>query len=225
MAEAQVRALMALARAKAVAYAEPTYNQQPQQRRRKDILPVLILWFGSKAAVTATALPEEILAELASIGIGHTAAMRAGEILLQHPMSGRTAAGSPQSGAHTTAMRMVASAEPELRAEFLINSAERLQEALGTADYDKAVAKEERYAEQHVAAGQNRRRAAQKLDDLAKTTQFCVWRAVMDKHTTPDCAALNGRIFPVNSPPAIPGAVHPRCRCKAEAWSGPPLRT
>jgi hypothetical protein len=225
MAEAQVRALMALARAKALAFAEPTFDQQPQQRKRRDIVPILALWFGSKAAIGATVLPEEILAELTSIGIGHVAALKAGEIVLVHPLSGRTSAGSPESGHGTTTARMVAAEEPKMRAEFLVNSAERLSEALAEGDYDKAVAKEEGYAEQHVAAGQNRRKAAKKLDELAAESPVLVWRTVMDKNTTPDCAALNGRIFLASAPPAIPGAVHARCRCSAEAWSGPPLRT
>jgi SPP1 gp7 family putative phage head morphogenesis protein len=216
---------MALARAKSVVFAEPTYNQQPQQRQRRDIVPILAAWFGSKAALKATVLPEEILAELASIGIGHTAAIQAGQIVLRHPLSGRTGAGSPEAGTGAPAARMVAAEEPEMRAEFLINSAERLQEALAVGDYDKAVAKEERYAEQHVAAGQNRRRAAKRLDQLAATSRMLVWRAVIDKRTTPDCAVLNGRIFLASAPPGIPGAMHPACRCKAEPWSGPPLRT
>jgi SPP1 gp7 family putative phage head morphogenesis protein len=214
MAEAQVRALMALARAKALVFAEPTFDQQPQHRQRRDIIPILAVWFGSKAAIGATALPEAILAELASIGIGHTAAL-----------SGRTAAGSPESGHGTTTARMVAAEEPKLRAEFLVNSAERLSEALAVGDYDKAVTKEEGYAEQHVAAGQNRRKAAKRLDELAATSPMLVWRTILDERTTPDCAVLNGRIFPANNPPAIPGAVHSRCRCSAEAWSGPPQRT
>lgn len=215
---------MALARAKSLAFAEPTYDQQPQHRQRKDIVPILAAWFGSRAAITAMTLPEEIVAELASIGIGHTAALKAGEIVLQHPLSGRTGAGSPEAKPNTTAARMVAAEEPEMRAEFLLNSAERLSEALGEGDFDKAVAAEERYAEQHVAAGQNRRRAAKKLDELAAKTRFCVWRTVMDKRTTPDCAALNGRIFPASDPPGIPGAMHPACRCTAEAWNGPVLQ-
>lgn len=216
---------MALARAKALTFAEPTFDQQPQHRQRRDIVPILALWFGSKAAIGATVLPEAILAELASIGIGHVAALKAGEIVLRHPLSGRTAAGSPESGRETTTARKVAAEEPKMRAEFLVNSAERLSEALAMGDYDKAVAKEEGYAEQHVAAGQNRRKAAKKLDELAATSPMLVWRTILDERTTPDCAVLNGRIFPANNPPAIPGAVHSRCRCSAEAWSGPPQRT
>lgn len=216
---------MALARAKSVAFAEPTYNQQPQPRRRDDVVKVLAVWFGSRAALSATQLPEEILAELASIGIGLTAADRAGEIVLGHPLSGRTGSGSPEAKPGMTAMRMVASEEPEMRAEFLVNSAERLSEALGTGDYDAAAVREERYAEQHVAAGQNRRRAARKLDGLAVESPVLVWRTVMDRKTTPDCAALDGRIFLAADPPGIPGAMHPTCRCSAETWSGPPLRT
>src|ERR1700744_655519 len=216
MADAQVRALMALARAKADTAVDPDRDQ----KHRHDLLPILAVWFGSKTAIGATQLPEVLIQELVNTGISRQAVETAGRIVLRHPLSGRTGSGSPKPGG--SAAQTVASQEPEMRAQYLLAAAERLDEALAEGDGAKAVANEERYAAQHVAAGQNRRRAAKKLDELAVNSPVLRWKAVMDKRPTPDCAALNGRLFLASSPPAIPGAVHPRCRCSAEPYDSHP---
>lgn len=213
MAEAQVRALMALARAKAAT--------QTDQRQRRDVLPILIAWFGSKAAIGATQLPAEILAALVAAGFNRLAAGMAGEITLKHSLPGRTRSGSPGRTSEMSAAQQVAAEEPEMRAEFLLASADRLSEAVDSGTLEAATVKEERYVAQHVAAGKNRRKAAQKLDGLAAKSDYLIWRTVMDKNTTPDCAALNNRVFLAAAPPGLPGAMHPKCRCTAEPTSGP----
>lgn len=207
---------MALARAKAATTADP----EADRKRRHDLVPILAVWFGSKAAIGATQLPEVLLQELMNTGISRQAVELAGRITLQHPLPGRTGSGSPKPGA--SAARTVASHEPEVRAEYLLAAAERLDEALADGDEEKATANEERYAAQHVAAGQNRRRAAKKLDELAAESPVLRWKTIMDKNTTPDCAALNNRLFLASSPPGIPGAMHVRCRCSAEPYDSHP---
>jgi hypothetical protein len=128
MDEARVRAVMALARTKALATADPDRDQ----KRRHDLVPILAVWFGSKAAIGATQLPEVLLVELINTGISRQAAELAGGIVLKHPLSGRTGSGSPKPGA--SAARTVASQEPEARAQYLMAAAERLNEALADGD-------------------------------------------------------------------------------------------
>ncbi len=204
---------MALARAKAA---------QVQQQQHRDLVPILAVWFGSKAAIGATRLPSEIVAELVRAGFDPDAVVRAGEIVLNHPLSGRTRSGSPEPKPGSAATRMVAAEEPDMRARYLLAAAERLTEAQQAGDVDAAVKREETYAAQHAAAGRNRRAAAKRLADLAGSDdRLLVWRAVLDQRTTPDCFALNGQLFHASNPPAIPGAVHPACRCTAETWGHP----
>jgi SPP1 gp7 family putative phage head morphogenesis protein len=211
---------MALARAQATKRAATM--DRDQTATTTAVLALLTAWFRSKAAISANRLPEELLSSLEAAGYDPTAAAKAGEIVLNHPLSGRTRGGSPEAQPGEPAARLVASDEPEMRARYLLAATQRLTEAEQAGDFDAAVRREATYALQHVKAGQNRRQAAKRLDELAgDTDQLLVWRAVMDKNTTPDCAALNGRIFHASNPPGIPGAMHSRCRCSAETWSQP----
>lgn len=92
--------------------------------------------------------------------------------------------------------------------------------------FAKAVRLEAQYMDQQRAAGQNRARAAKALDQAAAEAGpdgKLRWVAILDSTTTPDCAALHGTLFTLDKPPRdpqsgkrlTPGAVHPRCRCKA----------
>ena len=202
-----------------MALARAQVTKLQQQQKHRDVLAVLVAWFGSKAAIGATRLPAEILGALEMAGYDPSAAAKAGEIVLDHPLPGRTRGGSPEAKPGQTAARQVAAEEPEMRAQYLLAATERLTEAGESGDFDAAARKEATYAVQHVKAGQNRRAAAKRLDELAgDTDQLLVWKTVMDKNTTPDCAALNGRVFQASNPPGIPGAMHSRCRCSAEVW-------
>jgi SPP1 gp7 family putative phage head morphogenesis protein len=211
---------MALARAQANKRA--TTMERDQAATATALLVLLTAWFRSKAAISATQLPTEILSALTAAGFDPTAVAQAGEIVLDHPLSGRTRGGSPEAKPGLPVVRQVAAEEPEVRARYLLAATERLTEAEQAGDFDAAVRREATYAVQHVKAGQNRRAAAIRLAELAgDTDQLLVWRAVMDQRTTPDCAALNGRIFHASDPPGLPGAMHSRCRCSAETWGQP----
>lgn len=208
-----VRALMALARAKA---ADPIASQA-------QVLTALTEWFASPTAITATDLPPELIDALVNIGIDHKAALVAADRVLSKPMTGRSRHGAPAPLPNMTATRRIASEEPEMRAMFLLASARRLTQALIDGAYTQALENEQRFLDMHVAAGRNRRKAARRVDDIARDGQVLVWRAVMDDRTTPDCAALDGRLFTADHPPGgvYPGAKHIRCRCRASAWGSP----
>lgn len=207
---------MALARAKAAGLPYP-------QGDELTVLWALTDWFRSAEAVAATTLPEELVAQIADLGIDKDSIIRIGEMVLAKPMSGRTRAGSPDPFPAMPATRRVASEEPEMRARYLLAAARRLSEA-----DDKAVAvrKEETYLDEHVAAGRNRRRAACRVDEVSKESPVMVWRTAGDNRVDSRCRALEGRLFGADTLPGgqIPGAMHPRCRCRAEpAGHGPIL--
>lgn len=200
---------MALAVAKAA-------NQQ--NNRHKAVLAALVAWFGSKESIKATELTADLVNMMVTAGFSRASAVTAGEITTSAPVTGRTRGGAP--GPDGTVAGKVAADEPEMRAQYLLAAAERLNEA---DDSEKAKAAEERYLQQHLQAGKNRMQAAKKLDDLFKQAPVLIWRTVMDEHTTPECAALNGRLFTVKTMPGIPGAMHSRCRCSAETAGNGPL--
>jgi SPP1 gp7 family putative phage head morphogenesis protein len=211
MADAQVRALMALARATAGDSASAMAKS-------------LAAWFGSPAAINASQLPPNLIAELVALGISRRAARKAGALALSVRLTGRSRYGSPAPYAGMPLTRRVASEEPGLRARYVIAAARRLTED----DSDAAVKREQNYLAMHVAAGRRRRAAAALVDVVAsKSGPWLVFRTQHDDRVDGQCAALDGRIFNIDSPPdgKIPGAVHPRCRCYATAWGGAPLRT
>jgi SPP1 gp7 family putative phage head morphogenesis protein len=187
------------------------------------LLARLTAWFASRDAIAATQLSEDLVAQLVAAGLDHRAVTTVGEMVLDRPLTGRSRHGAPTGFEGMPATRRVAAEEPRMRAEYLLAAAQRLSEAVKKGRYDQALDSEKRYLDAHVAAGRNRRRAAVRLDELGKDGQTLVWRTVMDQHTTPECAALNGRIFSADDPPGIPGAMHSRCRCTAEAWGRGPL--
>lgn len=190
-----------------------------KKNRRKAVLAALIAWFSSKDSISATKLPAGLVEMMVSAGYTRAAAVTAGEIATSAPLTGRNRGGSPSPNG--TAAGKVAADEPEMRANYLLAAAERLQDG---DDSDKAKAAEERYLQQHLEAAKNRMRCAKKLDEAFKEAPVLVWRTVMDDRTTPECAALNGRLFTRKTMPGIPGAMHSRCRCTAEpAGSGPLL--
>jgi len=206
--DATVRALMALARAKAA--------KQPD-RDDDALVALLTAWFASQPAIAATALPDDLVAALVARGFTQRAAIEAGELGSDPTMAGRSRYGAPAVKPNMTTQRRVATEEPELRARYVVAAAERLTDA---DDYDVALAREKTYRDQHVAAGRNRRKAARELDRVAATskTGWLVWRC--GDHPEPECKALNNRIFTVDNPPGIPGAMHPNCKCWSEPYGG-----
>lgn len=214
MATAAARALMALARAKS---AEVTHASQTA------VLTALAVWLGSKDAVSASGLPDSLIGMLVALGIDRRAAVTVGEMATVKRLTGRTSGGSPPPTESMTVMRRVASDEPMMRAQYILAAARRLTAAISSDRFDAALAAEQKYLAAHVKAGQNRRAAAKRVDDLG--THVLVWRTVMDEKTTPECAAMDGRLFMASNPPGgmIPGAVHSRCRCRAEVFGRGPI--
>jgi SPP1 gp7 family putative phage head morphogenesis protein len=205
---------MALARAQ-VAKAQRVSELEVRAR--------LTAWFSSKEAIHATQLPAGLIDALVGLGIDRKAAVTVGEMVLGNPLTGRSRYGAPGGFEGMPATRRVAAEEPRMRADYLLAAARRLTEALKKDRYDQALETERRYLDAHVAAGRNRRAAAQRLDELGKDGQMLVWRTAGDDRVTPECAALEGRLFTADNAPGIPGAMHSRCRCSAETWGRGPF--
>lgn len=211
--EARVRALTEFAHVKA--------DDRDKHRRDDALLAALAIWFGSKAAVTATRLPDELINMLVADGIDRRAAEQVGGMATVERLTGRTRHGSPQPVQGGTAARQIAADEPQMRARYTVAAAERLSDAIEKDDFDHAVDVEKTYLDLHLQAAANRRRSARKLDDLGKTHRYFIWKTAGDDRVETRCAAYAGRVFPTSNPPAIPGAVHLRCRCTAEPTHGP----
>jgi SPP1 gp7 family putative phage head morphogenesis protein len=148
---------------------------------------------------------------------GWSAGAAPGSPAAAHP---GTPAGSPM----TSTARQAKADEPTMRAQYILTAAKRLTRAQTLDVYDQALRLEQTYLDQHRHAGQNRVKAAQALDEIAaKHGPWLQWIAVLDHRTTPDCRALNGRLFTIDNLPngQIPGAVHPRCRCRAAPFFPP----
>jgi hypothetical protein len=80
------------------------------------------------------------------------------------------------------------------------------------------LARERRYYGLHVAAMWQRATAAGRVDmEAAVHGDLLRWNTVLDSRTSPECRAMDGRLFRASRMPAIgfPGAVHPSCRCYA----------
>jgi hypothetical protein len=115
------------------------------------------------------------------------------------------------------------------RAQFVIAASGRVQQAIAHATarnqpvfpaVQAAVAAEQRYFGQQVAMGTKRMAAGATADGAAAMNgPLLGWNAVLDSRTTYGCRAANGQNFYADHPPiveghpALPGAVHPLCRC------------
>lgn len=217
--EASVRALMALARAELL-----KVNQHHQLAGETALLAALTLWFGSKDAIAATELPDDLVTQLTEAGLNHQVVTTVGRMVLNKPLSGRSRYGAPSPFDGMLATRRVASEEPEMRAQYLLAAARRLSAALAGGTYAAALIMERRYLQMHVVVGRGRRAAARAVDAVAEKhpNRLLVWHTQQDTRVESRCAALEGRLFTVGNPPGgeYPGAVHPRCRCYATAWGG-----
>lgn len=120
----------------------------------------------------------------------------------------------------TTTVARVQAEAPNLVAQYLVNSAQRLDSAQRHGQYDAAARLEDIYAGQAKAAAANRLDAAKALDLSAASspTGYLRWVAKHDDRVDPECAALDGTIFTIDNLPGgkMPGAVHPNCRCTAQ---------
>lgn len=120
------------------------------------------------------------------------------------------------------AERAVRAAEPAYRAAYLLAAADRVKASMAAGKtLEEALAAEQRFTVAHLAAQDNRARAAQTVDRAAVTHRSGLlgWKAVMDGRTSAECAETDGKNFSIFDPPAIglPGSVHPRCRCRPVA--------
>lgn len=211
--EARAKALTALALVKA--------DPHRDRRRRDAVIAALAFWFGSKAAITATRLPDNLLDMLVEAGIDRLAAEQVSAMATDERLTGRTRHGSPQPIVGGSVARRMASGEPQMRANYTIAAAERLTAAIKEGDFDHAVEVEKTYLDLHLQAARNRRSAARKLDGLAVKHRYFIWRTRGDQRVEAECRGYAGRIFRCDDPPAIPGAVHLRCRCWPEGVAGP----
>lgn len=179
-------------------------------------------FLSSRRAIKAKRLPTELVRAIRDLGVRESAARTAGRIALGMPLPGRGRNGAPVRYDGMSLTRAVAAEEPEARARYIIAAARRLSEAADEGTLASALKVESTYSRMHLQAGRKRRAAAAVYDATAarSKTGWMVWRAQMDARTTPDCAALNGRLFRVSNPPGVPGAMHPRCRCTAQPWGG-----
>jgi hypothetical protein len=87
-----------------------------------------------------------------------------------------------------------------------------------------AVSRERRYFGMHMDAIWQRRQAGAMADTAATSYGTLLgWHTVMDRRTSAECKAANGRNFNVGAMPLIgfPGGVHPHCRCyPGRPWPG-----
>jgi hypothetical protein len=177
---------------------------------------------------------EAVLAPFGITAAAAGAALSAVAPHIEHDFA--TAAGQPVSAIGHTLRT-----QPSREAAYLFNAAKRITTAAiqgrpagaggraGVTDrigaVRNAVASEQRYLRQHLAAERGRRDAAGKVDKARKSFgPELGWYATMDIKTTAGCREQNGQNFNFAQPPlvegrpAYPGAVHLFCRCKV----GPP---
>jgi hypothetical protein len=139
----------------------------------------------------------------------------------------------PVTGVIGPASEQTARANAARRAQYVLAATRRVAVAradarskgqdVGAATRD-ALATEQRYYSQHLAAMWNRASAAGKTDMAAlEHGNLLGWLAVKSDRTTPECAAASGRNFYASRMPDIgfPGTVHPNCKCVPVApWPG-----
>lgn len=107
--------------------------------------------------------------------------------------------------------------ESVYRAHYVYAASQRLL-GLSGQPLAEALAREQRYFNQHVEAAANRKKSANQVDKAAsRYGSELGWYARMDSITSEECKEANGKNFSATRIPAIgwPGSVHPHCRCKA----------
>lgn len=204
----------------------PQPDQQPDEGlspAEEAVIAALALYFASTAAVSAVMLPKRLVEQLMALGLSARAIRAAGRAAMAPPLTGRGRYGSPARGATTTALRGVKSEEPTMRARYVLAAAKRLTRATTLGVLPQALRQEKTYLAGHRRAGQNRANAAARLDRVAaESGPWLRWATKNDDRVEADCRALAGRVFTVdnlpvvNGIPAIPGALHVRCRCWPE---------
>lgn len=185
---------------------------------------------AAQALVIAAGIGGVLLAALLRLGLDRRA-LRA-VVTVTVTVTGREGTGTSLLGA---AARRTAREEMAFRAAYIVAATRRVTDALRAPtpirpDQDtqqrpdvaerlrEALARERRFLDQHLAATDNRARAARAADRAARGGLRLRWRTQRDDRVDADCARLDGRVFTIGNPPGgkYPGAEHPRCRCFAE---------
>jgi SPP1 gp7 family putative phage head morphogenesis protein len=182
------------------------------------------------ALVAGTAIPLYLILRLTALGIDRRAARAALRLGLTDPVH------LPRRlRTLGTAAAKTAAAEPGIRARYIVDAAKRITKSLTVLGDDPhalgtAIRAERRFFRQHLDATRNRRRAAQAVDRVARTSPWLIWTTANDARVEPECRGLAGTLFTIDQPPVVdgrpvwPGSVHPHCRCTASAFGATPIR-
>lgn len=112
-----------------------------------------------------------------------------------------------------TAEAIARRANLRYRAAFVIRALKRIMAA---PDKKLALKRELDFWKGHLKANQRRVNVARRVDFVrARHGDLLGWYATMDKRTSAECRAADGRNFQALAPPVIgyPGGVHLHCRC------------
>jgi SPP1 gp7 family putative phage head morphogenesis protein len=180
------------------------------------LVATLALWLGMSVGFPFPPLPHDLRHRLAEMDLHAKAIQAAIRMALSVPIIGRGKARTPVGRTMSAGVR-VAAGEPRMRALYLLRSAQRMSRSLTNGvDSVTAIRAERPNLDRSTEAARRRDRAAVAVDAAAEISPWIEWVSIMDGNTTPDCRAMNGKIFTLDEPPAIgfPGAVHPACRCE-----------
>lgn len=177
------------------------------------LIATLALWIGMSVGFPFPPLPIDLRRRLDEMRFNAKALSAALRLALGIPVPGR----GKWRRTDKSAAVQVAAAEPRYRALYLMRAAERMTRSMANGvDSATAIRAERANLDRSTEAARRRATAAYKADEAAQISPWLEWVAVTDGSTTPDCRAMNGKIFTLDQIPAIglPGAVHPACRCE-----------
>jgi hypothetical protein len=195
----------------------PAQPQQPPQQQdpAQDAVAVTAIAAVLVSAVSAAAAVTALTGYLS--GLPDKALEAALDVVMGFPPE--------QAGASGPATLIVSRLNLIRRAQFVLASARRLTGDMAAARSNgvsmiqalqAGISRERRFYGQHLQAGWNRAKAASQVDSAASTYGLLLgWNARLDKVTSAECRAANGKNFLASSMPLIgfPGMVHPHCRC------------
>jgi hypothetical protein len=201
-------------------------RQEVRDRRRAEQIAAVLA-----AGLTITATASAVRRVLAPLGLASAAITAAVKLTRRIPV-----AYLPPVRVTPTATNSVRQEALNYRAWYLLNAAQRISDAIADRKpdqtdreaLDKALARERSYFAAHVRMQRRRFQVATEVDRMAAVYGDRLgWLAVLDTGTTPDCRHAAFKDFLVSEPPemGLPGAVHPRCRCRPTApWHTELLR-
>ena len=211
--------------------APPQQAQQPPPPPAPPLTPaqlIAVIIAALTAAVTVAELVTALRVVMKAVGVGVIALSAVAALALSWPHGVLEATGPASRWAIRTNLLR--------RAQFFLSACQRVQQAIVAARSKNqpvmdavraAITAEQRFMGQHVAMSRRRVSAGSAVDGMAATYgNLLGWNAVIDAATTYGCRHANGRNFYADHPPvvegspALPGAVHGRCRC----FAGPPRR-